>query len=156
MAALLAVGVGSYCQETGETGMSAFGRLVPLGYVNRQVRIPSFADDGKIATTLTAETLIRIDDDRLQAGKCTIEIAGKRREEDIRVDLMSAIYYMSDRTLRSGDRSQVSRSDFRVEGDSMVFDTQSSIGRMKGHVRTIIFDTDALSGKSGGVPQPAN
>ena len=158
--AMLAMVAGGYGQESvtpRDTGMSAFGRLVPLGFINKLVRIPTFGSDGAVASVLTADTLVRIDDDRLQAGKSSVEISGKRREEDIRVELISAIYHLSDRSLRSGDRSQVSRSDFHLEGDSMIFDIESSIGRMKGNVRTIIFDTDsALSGKKQGVPKSAN
>ena len=136
--------------------MVTFGRLVPLGYISRQVRIPTFADDGSIASVLTAETIVRIDDERLQAGKSAVEIVGKIRSEDVRVDLPSAIYHMGDRTLRSGERSRVSRSDFQVEGDSLVFSADTTIGKMKGRVRTIIFDTATLSGTSEEAPKITN
>jgi hypothetical protein len=42
----------------------------------------------------------------------------------------------------------VRRSDFETSGDSLVFDSRTSIGSMKGRVRTLIFDPRALSGKT--------
>jgi hypothetical protein len=130
--------------------MAAFGRLVPLGYISRQVRIPSFADDGKLASVLSAATLVRIDDERLQAADCHIHVSGARPEEDVEVRMSTAIYHMTERTLRSGERSRVTRWDFEMEGDSMVFDTGTSIGRMRGRVRTVIHDTTDASAPAGG------
>jgi len=154
--ALLLVCTGGYSEETAsEGGMSAFGKMVPLGFVNKNVRIPSFSK-GKASSIMTAETLTRIDDDRLQAGKTVMEILGETKEDNIRVDLSTAIFNMTEQILRSGERTRVSRADFQVEGDSMVFDSRTSIGQMKGRVRTIIFDTNALSGKSKGASASAN
>lgn len=155
-AALLIVCPGGYSEEsTSEGGISAFGKMVPLGFVNRNVRVPSFSD-GKATSVMTADTLTRIDDDRLEAGKTMVEIFAEHPQENIRVDLITAIFNMTDQILRSGERSRVSRADFQVEGDSMVFDSRTSVGLMKGRVRTIIFDTSTLSGKSKGGPDSAN
>lgn len=156
MAALLSICTGGYSEEPAPvSGMSAFGKMVPTGFVNRGVRIPSFSE-GKKSSVLTAETLIRLDDDRLEAGKTQVEILAERPEENIRVELLTAIFNMTDQILRSGDRSRVSRADFQMDGDSMVFDSRSSVGLMKGNVHTIIFDTAALSGQSKGDSKSAN
>ncbi len=135
--------------------MSAFGKMVPLGFVNRGVRIPSFTG-GKLSSVMSAATLTRIDDDRLEAGKTVVEISATADADAVRVELESAIYHMADQILRSGNRSRVSRSDFEIEGDSMVFDAATSIGQMKGRVRTIIFDTSTLSGASKSAVKSAN
>jgi hypothetical protein len=68
------------------------------------------------------------------------------------VDLKSAVFNMPDQIMRSGERSRVSRADFEMEGDSMVFDTANSIGSMKGRVRTLIFDMKPAPGKPEGNP----
>lgn len=135
--------------EAPQDGMSAFGKMVPAGFVNRDVIIPSLNAEGRKSSELHAETLTRIDDDRLQAGKIHIEIYAAEPAQNIRVDLISAVHHMTDQILRSGERSVVRRADFETSGDSMVFDARTSIGSMKGRVRTLIFDTGALSGKSG-------
>lgn len=135
-------------------GMSSFGKMIPLGFVNQDVTVPSFKE-GKPASLLTARTLTRLDEDRMSAETVVVEMYGETPAENMRVDLKSAVYHMGDQILRSGERSRVARTDFEMEGDSMVFDTAHSIGSMKGRVRTLIFDTSVLSGKSEGNP-PSN
>lgn len=135
-------------------GMSAFGKMIPEGYVNKDVSVPSFTD-GRPSSLLTAATLTRVDDQHLSAEKVIVDIYGKTPAENLHVDLKTAIYHMGDQILRSGDRSRVSRADFEMEGDSLVFDATRSIGSMKGRVRTLIFDTGVVSGKSEG-NQPPN
>jgi len=140
--------------EANTGGMSAFGKMIPLGLVNSNVSVPAF-ENGKPSSLLTAASLTRLDDERLSAETVVVEIYGKTPKENLRVDLKSAVYHMSDQILRSGERSRVSRADFQMEGDSMVFDSANSIGSMKGRVRTLIFDTGMVSGKSE-ENQPSN
>lgn len=135
-----------------ENGMNAFGKMVPAGFVNRGVSIPSFNNAGTRTSELKAATLTRIDEDRLQADQVAIEIFAENPAQNIRVDLITAIHHMTDQILRSGKRSVVTRSDFVTSGDSLVFDARTSIGSMKGRVRTLIFDTGALSGKTDKAP----
>jgi hypothetical protein len=148
---ILLATVGILIAQTGapQEGMSAFGKMVPSGFINRDVIVPSFNGEGRKTSELRAETLTRIDDDRLQIGKISIEIYAAEPAKNIRVDLIRAVYHMKDEMLRSGERSVVKRSDFETSGDSMVFDSHASVGSMKGRVRTLIFDTSSLSGKSG-------
>jgi hypothetical protein len=48
----------------------------------------------------------------------------------------------------------VSRADFQIEGDNLVFDTSKNQGRMTGDIRMVIFDTGALSGEERPAPAP--
>lgn len=128
-------------------GLSDFGKMVPAGFVNRGVRIPSFTD-GKPRSLVLAEAVTRLDDERLFAEKVVLTLYGKARSEDVQVNLVTAHHHITDQILRSTDRSRVSRADFEVTGDAMVFDASTSVGRMTGRVHTMIFDTGALSGKS--------
>ncbi len=137
-----------------DKGMSSFGKMIPLGYVNENVTVPSF-NKGRSASLLTAASLTRVDEERLSASQVVVQIYAENPAENLKVDLKSAIYHMTDQILRSGERSRVTRADFEMEGDSMVFDTVSSIGSMKGRVRTLIFDTGEVSGKSED-SQPSN
>lgn len=133
-------------------GMSDFGKMVPEGLINRGVIIPSFDQEGKKSSELRAETLTRIDNERLLAEKVTIDVFAETPEKTLHVDLKSAVHHLADQLLRSGERSVITRSDFETSGDSLVFDAATTIGSMKGRVQTLIFDTGTLSGKK----QPAN
>lgn len=135
-------------------GMSAFGKMIPLGFENKNVSVPSFKN-GKRASLLTASTITRLDENRLEAKEVVVEMYAEDPAENLRVDLHSAIYHMQDQVLRSGERSRVARTDFEMEGDSMVFDTAKSIGSMKGRVRTLIFEMDTGAGQAEDSP-PSN
>jgi hypothetical protein len=128
-------------------GMSDFGKMVPEGLINRGVIIPSFNQEGKKSSELRAETLTRVDDERLLAEKVTIDVYAETPEKTLHVDLKSAVHYLADQLLRSGERSVITRSDFETSGDSLVFDAATTIGSMKGRVQTLIFDTGTLSEK---------
>jgi hypothetical protein len=129
-------------------GAAAFANTVPEGFVNRLVVIPSFDDEGRKTSELKAATLTRIDDERLQAEDVTIDIFAETPEENMKVQLHSATHHLTDQMLRSGERSIVTRADFQTSGDAMVYDAANSKGSLIGNVRTLIFDTSAVSGKS--------
>ena len=134
--------------------MSAFGKMIPAGFINREVVIPSFDDLGRKTSELTAATVTRIDDDRLQAGQVSISIFSLEPKENIQVKLPSALYNLSDKILRSGERSTITRSDLETSGDTLVFDSATSIGSMSGRVRTLIFDTGAVSHETSKAETP--
>lgn len=125
-------------------GLKAFGEMIPLGRRSRGVRIPSF-DQGKPTSVISAGALIRVDDNRLFAEKLIIDLFGQKPEEDVRVDLKTGTYNMDHQILSSTERSRVSRSDFQIEGDGMVFDTKTSQGKMVGNVEMIIYDVKQLA-----------
>lgn len=125
--------------------MSAFGKMIPAGFVNRDVVIPSFDETGRKTSELRAATITRIDEERLMAGRVSIDIITLDPKENIQVDLPTALYHLNDKVLRSGERSTITRSDLETSGDTLVFDSATSIGRMSGRVRTLIFDTSAVS-----------
>jgi hypothetical protein len=131
--------------QEADDGLAGVGRMVPLGFESRDVVIPSFKD-GKPAFELSANTLTRIDDERLVCGPTRIEVFGATPAFNVQVRLPSAVFHLGERALRSGERCRITRADFTVEGDSLVFDTTTSIGALKGRVTTTIFDTAALTG----------
>ena len=138
--------------EVATNGIGAIGEMIPEGMKNLKVRIPGF-EDGRATSLITADALTRQDKNTLFAEKMTIKIFGNDPKEDVRVDTRTATYVLDSKILSSNERSRVSRSDFQLEGDSMVFDTNTSQGKMVGRVQMIIFDTTQFSQRPA---QPAN
>lgn len=128
------------------TGLKSFGQMIPEGSRSRGVRLPAF-DNGKPSSLIVADAMTRLDDSRLFAEKMVIHSYAEKKEDDMRIDLKTGIYNMDSLILSSTERSRVSRSDFQIEGDGMVFDTKSSQGKMVGNVEMIIFDADAAQKK---------
>lgn len=135
-------------------GMSALGRMVPAGFVNKGVVVPSLNAQGKLASVMNAETVTRLDDDRLAAGGVRIKILGQTPADALDVQLKSAVFHMAEQVVRSGEKSVVSRADVYTEGDSMVYDVQTSKGSLRGRVRTLIYDK-RTQGAPAATPAPA-
>ncbi len=131
-----------------KSGTNVFAKTLPEGFVNRQVVIPAFDDQGRKTSELRAATLTRLDDERLQAEDVSIDILAENPAENMKVQLRSATHHLTEQMLRSGERSIVTRADFQTSGDTMVYDAANTKGSLIGNVRTLIFDTSAVSGKS--------
>ncbi|MCB1208040.1 MAG: hypothetical protein KDK97_01875 [Verrucomicrobiales bacterium] len=125
------------------TGLSSFGKNMPAGLRNVGVTIPGFSK-GKPSSLVLADSVTRIDENRLIAENMTIQMFADDPRENVTVDLKSATYHMTNQVLRSPTRSKVTRSDFELEGDSLVFDTMTSQGKMVGNVRMVIYDANML------------
>lgn len=126
-------------------GLGAFGMLLPLGQKNLDVKIPSFKD-GLPSSLMRAGSMTRIDDEYMEMEKLDIRMFGEVREKDVRVQLITGEYHMPTQLLSSEQRSRISREDFQLEGDSLVFDTKSQQGKMTGNVKMVIFDSSGFMG----------
>ncbi len=131
-----------------DSGMGAFLQMVPPGAV-----IPSFDATGRRTSLITADMIRRVDDDRIYAEKLVVQMFNADPKNDVRIDLKTAFYQMSGGgVLRSTERSRVSRADFEIEGDSLIYDTAKNQGRMTGNIHMVIFDSSTLSSE---VPPPS-
>ena len=127
-------------------GLKAFGQMIPLGNRSRGVRIPAF-ENGKPSSLIVADAMTRVDDNRLFSEKMVIHVFAEKKDEDMRIDMKTGTYNMDHQILSSTERSRVSRADFQIEGDGMVYDTKTSQGKMVGNVEMIIYDATAASRK---------
>ena len=139
--------------ELADGGIKAFLQMVPPGAVNKGAVIPSFDATGRRTSLITADMLRRVDDERIYAEKLVVQMFSADPKNDVRIDLKTAFYQMAGGgVLRSTERSRVSRADFEIEGDGLIFDTARNQGRMTGNIHMVIFDSSTLSGE---VPPPA-
>ena len=130
------------------SGIGGFGKFLPVGRPNEGVTIPSF--QGGVRTSLVrAERMTRIDEDRLEMENMEIEMFRVDGSLESRIKLMRARFHMPTSILSSRLRSRVERPDFEIEGDSLVFDTESQRGRMAGNVEMVIFDVKEFGASQG-------
>lgn len=141
-------------QEAPDSGMASFLQMVPLGTESKGAVIPSFDSAGRRTSLITADVIRRIDDERLYAEGLIVQMFNVNPQSNVRLDLQTAFYHMNGGILRSLQRSRVTRPDFQIEGDSIIFDTTKNQGRMTGNIRMVIFDTSALSGEETPPPEP--
>ncbi|MFZ4596404.1 MAG: hypothetical protein ACOYOF_19260, partial [Verrucomicrobiaceae bacterium] len=129
-------------------GLGAFGKILPRGEKNIDVKIPSFKD-GFPSSLVRAGSLTRIDNDTMIMEKMDIRLYGdpsdaESHKKDVRVRLVTAQYHMPSQILTSDQRSRVSRSDFDLQGDSMIFDTKTQQGKMTGNIHMVIYDAASM------------
>lgn len=144
----LGLGLYAVAQETGpDSGMAAFMRMIPLGAESKGAVIPSFDVSGRRTSLITADVIRRIDDERLYAEGLVVQMFSPDPASTLRVDLHTAFYHTQSAVLRSTEHSRVTRADFEMEGDTLVFDTATKQGRMTGNIQMVIFDTQTFSGE---------
>ena len=131
--------------EQTTSGLSNFGKVLPLGQKNKDVNIPSFTD-GQPTSIMNAKTMTRMDEENMFMERMDIRMFGETREQDLHVELRTGNYHMESQVLSSQQRSRVSRADFELEGDTMIFDTRTQQGKMTGHVEMTIFDSRTIMG----------
>ncbi len=146
----------TFAQQPADSGIGAFLRMIPLGSESKGAVIPSFDPTGRRTSLITADVVRRVDDERLYAEGLVVQMFNADPKNNVRVDLITAFYHLSG-VLRSMQHSRVTRPDFEVEGDTLVFDTNTNQGRMTGNIRMVIFDSSNLGGgeTTAAEPQPA-
>ena len=132
--------------EAGATGFDTIGSMIPEGVKNLKVRIPGF-EAGRITSLIFAKSMTRVNPQELFAEEMVIHLYQEDKKGNVQVDLRTGTYHMDTKLLTSQQRSKVSRSDFQIEGDTMVFDTTTSQGKMTGRVHMIIYDSSSMAPK---------
>jgi len=130
--------------EDDDQGIKSILSVLPLGQKNIDVRIPSFKE-GKPSSFVHAGAMTRRDDEHMDLENTEIRMYGEKREDDLKVELVTGQFDINTQVLNSNQRSRVSRDDFQLEGDRMVFDTKSQQGKMEGNVHMIIHDPGAFA-----------
>lgn len=129
-------------EQTGQ-GLGAFGKLLPLGQKNRDVKIPSFRD-GNPSSLVQAATMTRLEGEKMEMERLDIRMYGETEEKDLRILMPTATYHMATEVLSGDDRSRITRKDFDLRGDTLIFDTRTRQGKMTGHIHMIIRDADSF------------
>lgn len=124
-------------------GMSA---LFPVGRVFQGVRIPSYSGD-TLGSVIHSQFMKRADDEHLEMETLEIVVyqAGKAAT---RILTDRAIFDIATKTLRSTTSARIIQDQFEMKGDRLLFDSQSRIGHLSGHVKTVIQDPDAFQKKN--------
>ncbi|QIF02056.1 hypothetical protein [Roseimicrobium sp. ORNL1] len=137
------------------TGLYAFGKMLPLGQAHRDMEIPSFKN-GAPSSMLQAKTMTRTDEENMFLEQMNIWMYGPPGEadKDLRVQLRTAIYHMPSNIIASEERSRITRSDFDLQGDSLIFDTASGQGKMVGNVTMVLHDASSLTKAASGTGEP--
>jgi len=136
------------------SGLVALAKVLPLGQEQKSVVFPSYSGT-RIASLVRAASMKRVNDKHLYLTEMSITTYDADEAEEMVVTLPTAIYDLTTGNLQSDSRSLVSRDDFDIEGDAMLFDSERQYGRMEGNVKMIIKDSSTINFGSAPKAEPS-
>lgn len=131
-------------EPTSGDKLASFARLLRIGQTSRGILIPA-VERGSMTSMTKAESLTRRSEDYLDLVELVIQFYSSDGEPDARLSTPHAEFHLPSGILVSHHRTQVSRSDFDLEGDRFAFDTETRRGRFEGNVTMVIHTLDRFT-----------
>lgn len=138
------------------SGLAAIAKIIPIGHEQKSVVVPNYSNT-RISSLIRAAGMKRLDDQRLALTEVTITTYDDEENEEMIVKMPTAIYHLESAILEGTSRSTVSRADFDLLGDGLLFDSGNNFGRMQGNLHMTIKDDSIISigGETNLENQPA-
>jgi hypothetical protein len=113
--------------------------LFPVGKPWRDVRVPRYDDQDRLASIMHSETLTRESLKLLQMEGLTLAMFEPDRTLSLRLKTAKGIYDLGTKELKTRTKTFIEHPRFDMQGDSLVFDTQSGKGKLNGNVEMVIY-----------------
>jgi hypothetical protein len=127
---------------------------IPVDHVWKGVDFP-FSSEGKLQYYFVIRKAFRVDPNHLDMTSAYVQTYDDKQVPDITVYMAHCVLDLNTRVVTSDVPVTVQRTDFKVTGDKLVFNTQTHVGRLTGHVRMIIYNLKSTSGLSSPSPTPS-
>ena len=129
--------------ENPTSGLAAIASIIPIGHEQKSVVVPNYSGT-RLNSLIQAAGMKRLDDRRLGLTEMTITTYDDDEKEEMIVNMPTAIYHLESAILEGTSRSKVSRADFDLLGDGMLFDSDNNFGRMHGNLQMTIKDDSLI------------
>lgn len=117
---------------------------IPIGHGGGGIKIPQHDENGNLQMTFEIGSAFREDELNLRMENLKIETFDALGKPDMVVEMPKSIMNLKTRVLTSVDPIQIERTDFRIVGGNVTFNTQTRFGTFKGPVRMLIFNRNEL------------
>ena len=135
-----------------EPARPKFDVPIPIGHDATVVGLPYF-DKGKLQMYFTIVKAFRVDLNHLKMQNAYLQTYDDKQTEDADIFLPSSMLDLNTRIVTSDTPVTVTRSDFEIVGQKMVFNTQTHKGHMWGHVHMVIYNHQD-EGEASASPSP--
>ena len=125
------------------------GIPLPIGHEAKGLILPDYNPKGQLQARFEAALAKRMDEDHLRFTGLKMSTYTEKGAPELTIDMPVCTLDLNTRVLISHERTTVTRSDFKIAGDVMRFDTVARQGTLKGNVKMVITDNSQLMGKSG-------
>ena len=121
---------------------------LPIGQEAKGLVLPDFDTDGHLRVRFAADTAKRVDADHLQLTGLKMTTYTKENTPELQIEMPVSTLDLNTRVINSQERTTVTRSDFKIAGDTMRFDTVARKGTLTGNVKMVITDQSDLKKKA--------
>jgi len=133
-----------------------FNVPIPVSHDARGVKLPYYDERGRLQMYFVIAKAYRMDLKHLEMKKAYMQTYDEKETPDANVYMSDGILDLDTRIVTSDVPVIVRRSDFQIVGQKMVFNTQTRVGHMSGHVRMILYNHTAIAAPSPTIsPVPA-
>jgi len=132
---------------TSSSGLAAIAKIIPVGHEQKSVVVPNYSGT-RISSLIRASKMQRLDDERLALKDVIITSYDDSEAEEMVVTMPTAIYHLQTAILEGTSRSSVSRDDFDLFGDTMLFVSSDNFGRAEGNLHMTIKSSSVIPTKN--------
>ena len=121
---------------------------IPIGHDAKGLRLPMRNDQGKLQFILDVEHVLRLDQANVQMHNSIIQTYDDQTgAPSAKIELVNSVMNTETNVITTQDPVVITRDDFRLTGDSAVFNTKTRQGKVVKNVRLIIYNRDELKKK---------
>jgi hypothetical protein len=122
---------------------------IPVGHDAKGLRLPMRNDQGKLQFVLDVEKVRRVDQANVEMHNSVIQTYDDQTgAQSAKIEMLDSVMNTETNVITTHDPVIVSRDDFRLTGDSAVFNTKTRQGKVIKNVRLIIYNRDELTKKT--------
>ena len=121
---------------------------VPIGHEVKGLHLPLRNNEGKLDILFDIETATRLDAQNVQMQTAAIQTFNQQTSQpEVKIDLRTSTMNLENNLIRSNEPVVISRSDFRLTGDGLEFNSKTRAGRVIGNIRMLIYNLNELDQK---------
>jgi hypothetical protein len=121
---------------------------VPIGHEVKGLHLPLRNNEGKLDILFDIETATRVDSQNVQMHTAAIQTYNQQTSApEVKIDLKNSTMNLDNNMIRSNEPVVISRSDFRLTGDGLEFNSKTRHGRVTGNIRMLIYNRAELDQK---------
>jgi hypothetical protein len=121
---------------------------IPVGHDAKGLRLPMRNDQGRLQFILDVERVRRLDQANMDMHNSIIQTYDDQTgAPSAKIQLINSVMNTETNVITTQDPVVITRDDFRLTGDSAVFNTKTRQGKVMKNVRLIIYNRDELKKK---------
>jgi hypothetical protein len=122
---------------------------IPVGHDAKGLRLPMRDEQGRMQFILDVERVLRVDQANVQMHNSIIQTYDEQTgAPSAKIELLDSVMNTETNVITTHDPVVITRDDFRLTGDSAVFNTKTRQGKVMKNVRLIIYNRDELTKKT--------